>query len=127
MQRTSWSMCLALAAGAALVVTACAPARVTSSQANDLVLVSTSGGLAGVDWAARRVVYQAPNALASADWTRLVTSAADGKLQVLDSRTGAQQSSTDIPPGFVVSALSKDGHRVALSSSAGGSAHTRIV
>jgi DNA-binding beta-propeller fold protein YncE len=120
-------MCLGIAASGALLVAACAPARVTSGQANDLVLVSTRSGLAGVDWAARRVVYQAPNALPSADWSRLVTSADDGKLQVLDSRTGALQSSVDVPTGFVVSAVSKDGQKVALSSSQGGSARTRIV
>src|SRR5260221_951849 len=127
MQRTSWRMCLGIAACGALLITACAPARVTSVASNDLVLVSTSGGLAGVDWAQRRVVYQAPNALPSADWSHLVTTAADGKLQVLDSRTGAQQSSVDVPVGFVVSAVSKDGRQVALSSSAGGAVRTRHV
>jgi YVTN family beta-propeller protein len=112
---------------AALLVTACAPVRVTSMASNDLVLVSTTGGLTGVDWAERRVVYQVPNALLSSDWSRVVTSGADGKLQVLDSRTGVPQSSIDIPTGFVISAVSKDGRRVALSSSGGGSIHTRIV
>ena len=120
-------MCLGIAASGALLVSACAPARVTSVASNDLVLVSTSGGLAGVDWAERRVVYQASNALPSSDWSRLVTSGTDGKLQVLDSRTGALQSSIDVPTGYVASAVSKDGRQVALSSSAGGSVRTRIV
>jgi YVTN family beta-propeller protein len=112
---------------AALLVSACAPARVTSVASNDLVVISTGGGLAGVDWALRRVVYQAPNALPSSDWSHVITTAANGTLQVLDSRTGAQLSSVDVPEDFVVSAVSKDSRRVALSSMDGGSIRTRIV
>jgi YVTN family beta-propeller protein len=112
---------------AALLVSACAPGRVTSVASNDLVVISTGGGLAGVDWALRRVVYQAPNALPSSDWSRVITTATNGTLQVLDSRTGAQQSAVDVPEDFVVSAVSKDSRRVALSSRDGGSIRTRIV
>jgi DNA-binding beta-propeller fold protein YncE len=71
------------------------------------------------------MVFRAPNALASPDWSRFfVGTQSDNRTNVdlLDGQTGARQASLHLPSGLVVSAVSADGTRVALAppSSAGG-------
>lgn len=141
-----------IAAMAALVGGGCAPmtaarqlvaepapthvVRAESPAPNDLVMVSTPHGLAAFDWASSRLVYQAPNAVPTPDWSRLVVSTGDGdqaSLNLLDGRTGAQTASVGVPPGLVAAAVSTDGRRVALGPAPGedqwqpvGRARTRI-
>ncbi len=133
---------LALVAGAALIGAACAPVRPAAPAAaanpaqNDLVMVRTVQGLAAFDWASNRLVFQAPNAVPTPDWSQLVLSAPDGDqatLNVLDGHTGVQKAAVAIPPGLVAAAISADGRRVALgpagdnSSQPVGREQTRIV
>jgi hypothetical protein len=103
---------------------------------NDLVMVRTVQGLAAFDWASNRLLFEAPNAVPTPDWSQLVLSAPDGDqatLNVLDGRTGVQKAAVAIPPGLVAAAISTDGRRVALgpagdnSSQPVGREQTRIV
>jgi len=104
-----------------LLATACVPttARPPSTQStNDLVLVETGDGLAALDWAAGRLRYTAPHALAAPDGTRLVAPAhavAAHSLDVLDAQTGTIQTAVTAPATLTPSVISTDGRRVALA------------
>jgi len=113
-------------AGAAgvLFVSGCAlpgsPKPGVPSQAGpeDLVVVGTAGTVTALDWATSRQVYQASNAVATPDWSRLVVGSPNGdgrKLAVLDGQTGAREGVVDVPGGLTAMALSTDGGRVALA------------
>jgi len=100
-----------------LLATACAPwalsepsvtvARAAARrQTGDVVLVGTGDGLAALDWAAGRLVYRAPHAVAALDGSRLVATTGTGEtrsLDVLDARTGARQGSVPVPARVAVS------------------------
>ena len=85
---------------------------------NDLVVVGTAGGLTALDSADGRLVYQASNAVATPDWSRLVVNSPNGdrgSLGVLDGRTGAREAPVDVPGGLTTMVISTDGRRVALA------------
>jgi hypothetical protein len=133
----------ALGAAGVLLVGACAPSRPiapTQVSHGDLVVVATAGGLTALDTADGRLIYQASNAVATPDWSRLVFSlndATSGALGVLDGRTGASGTPVrvDTAGGLTPMVISNDGQRVVLGPAAtptdtwqpAGRQQTRIV
>jgi DNA-binding beta-propeller fold protein YncE len=118
----------------ALIASACAPRPIAAPPVNDFVVVSNTGGLAGFDFAAGHMAYQAHAAVASADWARLYSSA-DKQLSTIDGVNGARLNAVPIPGDLEPVAASSDGSRVALSEPGDtastwppqGREHSRIV
>lgn len=107
---------LALVAGCAPVASQEEDAR--SGQPADVLVLRTRSGVAVVDAQSGAVALSVPNAVAVPDWSELVTSSSDAAqttLSRVQAPSGAVLSTVSLERNLVVSVISSDGSRAALT------------